>query len=123
MEKIKQIETEIWVANPEKPGYLKLERKKSIKEVFEELKDNLEKQGVYGEMDYFQISTGIKKEQEFPDYHTIACFAKAGGSEGLYIYVDVVSSDRTETFFLGKTFMGIEQALKVSNLCTLSFYK
>ncbi|PLS19067.1 hypothetical protein CVD28_01285 [Bacillus sp. M6-12] len=124
MGKFKQIETEIWVANLEKPGYLKMERKKTVQEVFDELVTVLKEQEVYGEMDYFQISVGNDKKGDFPVFRWIACFAVEGGSEGHYIHIEVITpTGETETIFLGKTFLGIEHALKVSNICTQSFYR
>lgn len=122
MEKIKQIETEVWVLNPEKPGYLKMERKKTVNEVFQELVSVLKEEGLYGELDYFNIRVGIDRKADFPDFHWIACFSVTGGSEGHYIHVDVISDKGTENLFLGKTFLGMEHALKVSNLCTQAFY-
>jgi hypothetical protein len=130
---MKQIETEIWVPNPEKPGYLMLERMKTIGEVYDELEQILKEQGIYGEMDYFGISSGWNgrkqeaRKQDFPNYRWIACFAVEGGSEGHYIHVEIISAEggkwKREIIFLGKTFCGLEHALKVSNICTQAFYR
>lgn len=120
---MKQIETEIWIKNPEKPGYLMLERKKKVTEVFEELIEVLKEEKVYEELDYFHVSVGNDKDSDFPTFHKIACFAVEGGSEGHYIHIAVITPAGIDTLFLGKTFCGMEHALKVSNICTQSFYR
>jgi hypothetical protein len=121
---MKQIETEIWVPNPEKPGYLMLERVKTYNEVFEEMVQELKEERVYDELDYFSNVSRDKRNETFPSrYQCIACFAVRGGSEGHYIHIDVISESGRETIFLGKTFLGLEHALKVSNICTQLFYK
>jgi hypothetical protein len=123
MGKVNQIETEIWVNNPEKPGYLMLERKKTLNEVFKELVQVLREHGVYEELDYFHVTVGEDKNRDFPDFHKIACFAVEGGSEGHYIHIAVITATGTDTIFLGKTFCGIEHALNVSNISTKAFYR
>lgn len=125
------IETEIWVPNPEKPGYLMLERKKTIDEVYEELVEILKEQGVYDELDYFNNSMRWQKKSkmDFPKYRWISCYAVEGGSEGHYIHVDVIWEElgsehwNSEILFTGKTFCGIDHALKVANICTKAFYR
>lgn len=122
------IETEIWIPNPEKPGYLMLERKKTYAEVFEELVQVLKEQGVYDGLDYF--SNMMRREQEkgeFRDWRWIACYAVEGGNEGHYIHVATIFDNtsehwKTETVFMGKTFMGMDHALNVANICTKAFY-
>jgi hypothetical protein len=123
MAKMTQISTEIYVQHPEKPGYLKEERKKTVQEVFNELTSMLKEQGIYDELESFSIMMGYDKKGDFPNYRWISCFVVEGGSEGHYIHVDIIAHDVRETLYLGKTFMGIEHALKVSNLCTMSFYR
>lgn len=124
---MKQIEIEIYRPHPEKPGYLKLERNKTIVEVYDELVPILKEQGVYDELDYFTISGSWQDEREFPNYRWIACFAVEGGNEGHYIHVEAISNAdgefQREIVFLGKTFCGLDYALKVANVCTKSFYR
>jgi hypothetical protein len=63
-------------------------------------------------------------KKESTDYIRLGCFAVEGGSEGHYIHVAIITADNySETIYLGKTFMGLEHALKVSNICTQAFYR
>ena len=115
------IETDIWVPNPEQTGFLKFERNKTYGEVYEELVQFLKEQGVYDELDY--LSNHMDKEAVFGEYRWIACFAVKGGSEGHFIHIETISDTGRELIFLGKTFSGLEHAMKISNLCTQAFYK
>jgi len=75
--------------------------------------------------EYFSLS--IETDQTFwkllEDYRWIACYAVTGGSEGHYIHVDLVQGfDRDYTgkalhLITGKTFLGLEHALKIANRC------
>jgi hypothetical protein len=86
------------------------------------------------ELDYFSFS--LKYERDInQDMSTqiprrinwVACFAVEGGSEGHYIHVELIYSDekgnqRRELAFLGKTFMGLDHALKVAGVLTRVIY-
>lgn len=129
------IEIERWVPNPERPGYLKYAGNRTKREVFTELKDRLEQDGLSPD-EYFLISGDLSivdnGKEPFPEgYRWIACYPVTGRSEGHYIHVDVmVSHERhrdpfslPETYeernlvFLGKTFKGFDFAARVAAAC------
>ncbi|MCA1064735.1 hypothetical protein QTG56_24300 (plasmid) [Rossellomorea sp. AcN35-11] len=120
---MKQIETEVWVPNPENSPFMMTERVKTYKEVYQELSEVLKKEGVYDELDYFSNMMRREDSEFSTTYRWIACFAVEGGNEGHYIHIETISEGGNELIYLGKTFMGLEHALKVSNICTQAFYR
>jgi hypothetical protein len=125
---IKVIETDVWEENPEKKGYLRKVRNKTVKEVFDETVAFLKERDLYDELDYFSISHPWSidaKKTDFPNpWRWIACYAVVGGSEGHYIHVDVIDTEgKREMIFIGKTFSGMDHALKVSNLLSKVFWE
>ena len=110
----------------------------TLLDVFRKLCRILDREGLLGEMDYFSTS-GVRTESIFrvamekvwryhaktpyDGYRWWACYAVTGGSEGHYIHIDLASGygeQYTGTTFhviTGKTFMGMEHALKVANRC------
>lgn len=126
------IDIEVWEPNPEKPGYLRFVRMKTIQEVFDELKARLEADGLLPD-EYFMVSSEYrlsdryrgKKLDEIPvpeKYWRVVCFAVKGTSEGHYIHVGVIQAGgQYQDLFLGKTFQGLDFALKVANACTKCF--
>lgn len=119
---ISYIETEVWTEHNIKPGYLQKVRNKTIKEVYEEVKQFLIEQNIYDDLDYFLISV-YRENEEFPEWRWMACYAVTGDSEGHYVHVDVLPFDGPPVHvFTAKTFLGINHALKVSNLLTKVFY-
>jgi hypothetical protein len=122
---IKVIETDVWEADPEKKGYLKFVRLKTIEEVYKEANQFLKEQFLYDRLDYFLVSGSTNKEDkaEFPKWRWIACYAVVGGSEGHYIHVDALTVEgKFVQIFTGKTFLGMNFALEVSNALTKVFW-
>jgi hypothetical protein len=93
-ERIEPIDIEVWVPNPDKPGYLQLGRTKTIYEVEAELKARLKADGYWEYLDYFDICAALNeketKAQTWPKHRWIACYVVTGGSEGYYVHVDIV---------------------------------
>jgi len=121
------IETEIWEPNPEKPGYMREVRKKTYGEVYKEVCQFLKERGIWDNLDYFHLSCNCSdknyEQRPFPVWRWIACYAVVGSSEGHYIHVDIIKSDGSrELLFLGKTFLGMDYALYVSNMLTKVFW-
>ena len=81
------IETKIWVDQPEKEGYLKYAGQRKAKDVFEELKNYLEKIKLLPE-EYFSLNFKLA-EKEFPQYYRLAAYANYGSSEGIYLDIDL----------------------------------
>ena len=121
------IEIEIWEPNPDKPGYLRKNRVKTTREVYNELYAILNAEELIDE--YFNLDIEIRYnksavEPEFPPYKWIACYAVTGGSEGHYIHIDCInrgdspdSKPTATNVFLGKTFQGMEHAQKIAARC------
>lgn len=96
---------------------------KPISQVYKELVEMLKADGIYNEIDYFS-SMSYQGNKPFPDYHWISCFVVEGGSEGHYIHVEVIDGEGNRILlYVGKTFEGIDHALKLSNLLTKAFYR
>lgn len=122
---IKLIETDIWEKDKEVKGLLKFVRYRTINEVFKEVNQFLKEQFLYDGLDYFHISDfqDDKKKLDFPQWRYIACYAVVGSNEGYYIHLDAVTTNgEVVPIFIGKTFLGIDFALEVSNALTKVFW-
>lgn len=127
-ERFTPIEIEKYEPHPEKKGYLIYTGNISIKEVYKQLKERLEKDGLLPD-EYFSISCSYdyKEDAPFPDnYRWIACYAVTGGSEGHYIHVDILAPlelspiktiRESKLIYLGKTFQGFDFAARVAVAC------
>ena len=129
MRDIKKIETEVWEPHPEKKGWMRKTRNKTVKEVYDEIIKLLKKHKMYDKFSTFFInsiaSNPIKPEESFPEWLQIACYTTAGSNEGFFIHVDVRRTDNpdnSKTYFIGRTHEEIDFALKASNLLTKAFY-
>ena len=121
------IETEIYEPNPEKPGWLREVRKKTLGEVYNETCQFLKERDIWDNLDYFHLDRDYSDKEyskkPFPAWKWIACYAVVGGSEGHYIHVDIITTNgEQKPLFLGKTFLGMEYALHVSNMLTKVFW-
>lgn len=108
---MKLIETQIWEPVPEKPGYVRCVGQRKAKEVFNELELSLKEVGLYPD-EYFLIDRDFDcDDMEFPPLEDFYCYAQWGGSEGIYIEVDLVTQDQAtktykrKNFATGKTLM------------------
>lgn len=97
-------------------GYVRNETGKSLNDVMEYLKCEIANAGIaLDEYDYFQASEWERKTWPVLCRRVFA-YSTPGGSEGHYIHVDVENMDgTTKSLFLGKTFMGLDHALELSN--------
>ena len=96
---------------------------KTIQQVYRELVEILKENGIYGEIEYFNPMSYQEKEM-FPIYRWVGCFAVEGGNEGHYIHVEVINLEgERNLLYVGKTFEGIDHALKLSNVLTKAFYR
>jgi len=118
------IDIEVWEPNPEKPGYLRFVRMKTVQEVFDELEARLKTDKLLPD-EYFTISPEYDRcpEMETPkDWWRIACFAVKGVNEGHYVHIGIIrAGGEYRDLFLGKTFQGLDYALKVAGACTRYF--
>ena len=103
-----------WDVN--KNGYVRNEVGKPMDDVMAYFKQEITKTGIdLEEYDYFQASKWERKTWPVL-YRHIFVFAVPGGSEGHYVHVEVQHMNNTmENLVLGKTFMGLDHALELSN--------
>jgi len=129
---VEPIEIEVFEPDPEKPGYLRFVRIKTLQEIFDELYSRLESLDLLPD-EYFSISPDYrylqkyrgKKHDEIPlpeNCWRIISFAVRGASEGHYIHVGAITTEGEYlNLFLGKTFRGLDFALMVANACARCF--
>jgi len=123
LEPMERIEIEIYLPDPEDLRYVKLERKRTVGEVFQDIKQALNEQEVMELLDYFNISSNdeSKGDEVFPDYRWISVFLVKGDSEGYYFHIEVIDGNR-QLLYLGKTLSeNIEEALKINNILVRLF--
>ncbi len=116
--------------NPRRPMRIKAEM--TIRDVFRKLRRILEREGLIDE--YFSLSdyspdSHINQRRKLGEfmragkYTWFAAYAVTGGSEGHYIHVDfatqygVGNKGEVFHFITGKTFQGMQHALKIANRC------
>jgi hypothetical protein len=137
---------DIWIYDePGEDGMCKFNRMASYQAIYDELKKALQAEPyqddpgalsyngkpltMLDELDYFSFG-GMRTDRDkgIPiNTHWFACYAVEGGSEGHYIHVDfIVTQDHGEATrdlaFLGKTFLGMDHALRVAGVLTKAFY-
>lgn len=102
------IKTEVWEPVPGKPGYVRYICQRNAMEVFHDLENYLKKENLYPD-EYFLLNEEYRKDSFFPQARDIMCYAQWGGSEGVYLEVELVvksSTDRSYkrvNFATGKT--------------------
>lgn len=105
---MKRIETEIWVPDLEKKGYVKYTGQRKARDVFQEVSEALEEAGLYPD-EYFSLASQFKYGDtvEFPVARELACYANWGGSEGIYlevmVYTEIQNECKWVNFASGKT--------------------
>lgn len=124
LEPMISIETDVWLPNPEKPGYVSLSHKRTLEEVYKDIVQALKEQEVWEMLDYFNISTDKRDGKvPFPDYRWISVFLVRGGSEGFYFHIEAIHEGKRELIYLGKTLSErIDEALKINNVLVKLFH-
>lgn len=103
------VEIDVMAPDPDRPGYLRLVRRKTIREVFDEIR------AITGDNptgEYFGITSVVDDRiaaGEWP-HGRIAVFAVTGRSEGHYIHADVIDDRRYIPVLTAKTFDGWDAA-------------
>lgn len=92
---MRKIETDIWVPNEEKKGWVKYVGQRTVREVWEELCSSLKEEGLYPP-DYFLIERDFEKRKLFPKLADVYCYTRWGSNEGIYIDIDMLISDKEE---------------------------
>ena len=100
------IDLEIWAPKKDDPRYLEFVRQRTGKEVFEELKQYLERRGMLPD-EYFLLDGHWDGKQLIPRQADMFCAADYGESEGIYVDVFLKYYEKgksiTKTFATGKT--------------------
>jgi hypothetical protein len=100
-----KVEVEVWESDPDRPGYLKLARTKTVGEVIDELREIT---GEYPEgcTEGYNVFPTLSRDLPWPTGR-IVVFTVNGSSEGNYTHVEVQTGDGTSKLvLLGKTFDG-----------------
>lgn len=122
-----RINTQIWEPHPEKPGYVRYVGQRKMDEVFAELEAFLKEENIYPD-EYFLMTDFDRSDMEFPK-GSIRCYAQWGGSEGIYLDVDIlVPADdknpaKTVNFATGKTLDDSAEAFDRMNYIAGRIYK
>lgn len=128
MTKEEHIEIQIYKPIPDHPhGTLRYSHSKELGVIRKEIECRLRKQKLWDTLDYFReyppTLRGTPPSTWPYPYNHIACFAVTGGNEGHYIYVHAFCQEQKgyapKLVFCGKTFSGMEAALKISNALTI----
>jgi len=127
-ETARPIEIYLYEPDREDPGFARYAGTRPVGEVFKELKQRLEAEGLLPE-EYFCLEypepLKPKAEAPFPEFRRLACYAVTGANEGYYVHVDALVPHRdldppllqAVPLFLGKTFQGMDFACRVAASC------
>lgn len=107
--KIDIVETDIWEPG-EKPHTLRYVGQRKALDVFQDLKSYLEQRGMLPD-EYFLPNHSFDKNTLFPKEPTIVAYANYGGSEGVYLDVDLFCETGRVHFATGKTLSEGKEAL------------
>ena len=102
MQNLKQIELELWEPNPDKHAYLRFVGCRKAKEVFNELYAELQRLDLVPD-EYFTMFFRIEENTLVPKDARVVAYANWGGSEGIYIDVDLIGKDEALHLATGKT--------------------
>ena len=103
------IKTEIWENDPDKKGLLRYVGQRKVVDVYAEVCELLLSENIMPD-EYLLIGNNFDKpNMDIPQIENIICYAQWGGSEGVYLHVDIVvknyEHNRYEpmNFIVGKT--------------------
>ena len=88
------IETQIWEDVPDKKGYVRYVGQRKMQEVFAELEAYLKKENIYP--DEYLLLSDDSPDALFPK-GDIRCYAQWGGSEGIYLELEVLTEPTKDT--------------------------
>lgn len=111
-----RIETEIWEPHPDKKGMLQYVGQRKTEDVFRELETFLQEENIYPD-EYLSMDIHFSDRYPlFPQMRDIICYAQWGGSEGIYLEVDLLIRDAANNknesvhFVTGKTLEESQEA-------------
>lgn len=109
-----RVATEVWRKDPDRPGYLKLLCRRSVQEVYDDLR-TIVGEYPHGGEEYFSVVRNadglLLRDWPHRPGSRLAVFAVNGSSEGDYVHVEVHDgSGGRELVLLAKTFEGRDAA-------------
>ena len=105
---------------PDKPGYVRTIDTATIEDVYNQIVE-LMTNSMYEEMDYFKVCYDKRNEKIPMDYRRIFAYVVLGDNEGHYIHVDIMTNVKSETYIIGKSFMGFEKAQETASYISSLF--
>lgn len=93
--------------------------RRSVQDIYADLTAALRSAGLWGCLDYFEISIAMKRREDtpFPNFEWLSCSPVTGGAGGNYIHVGTISKSKYSLIFVGKTSQGLQTACEVANMC------
>lgn len=99
---IRTIDTDRW-SEPDEQRHVRHIGMIKAKDAFEQLYTHLQAKNMLPD-EYFLFSeTDFANDAELPEYQSAVCHTDFGGSEGIYIDIDLVCRDKSVHFATGKT--------------------
>ena len=108
MEKIKTFDLDRW-SEPDEQQHVRHIGMADAKETFEKLEAHLKEKGMLPD-EYFSYSMDMRtRSKELPDFNFALCVPNFGGSEGIYLDIDLIyieedGEQKSLRFAPGKTF-------------------
>lgn len=94
-----KIQTEIWVPSKEHPGCVEYKGQRNAREVYTEIRDLLKAENLMPD-EYFIIGSKFDNiNVNVPKVVDVICYAKLGGSEGIYLHVDFIVENTTYNIY------------------------
>lgn len=132
------IETAIYIPHPDRPGFLKCEGARGVRDVIEELNQRLYLVLADDTGEEFRGENGFsawpiyprEDNPPWPEARWIACFAVEGGSEAHWVHIEATAlvmegrgqTDQRQLMGTFKTFGGLERALEIAAISARCFY-
>ena len=94
-----KIQTEIWVPSKKHPGCVEYKGQRNAREVYTEIRDLLKAENLMPD-EYFIIGSKFDNiNVNVPKVIDVICYAKWGGSEGIYLHVDFIVENTTYNIY------------------------
>lgn len=93
MDRKNTIETQRW-SEPDEQRCVKMIGMRTFGEVFEDLKSKLEQNGMIPD-EYLLLNSSINKDTPLPSFNEAICHVNFGGSEGIYMEIDLPYRDES----------------------------
>lgn len=114
------IEPAVFEPHPEKPGYLKLVRMRTLGEVWPRIQQALREHESELSIEYVSgLDFGATPSQQFPEQYRWCVYLVEGSNEGFYVHVEIKRKNDSLAVGLVKTLGDWEDALRILNFLTV----